>query len=122
MGYYLGHPYAYAVPHPVPVVAASNVCKNEAGTVVPCALGVVPGSALYGFPHALHFPGGVATAAPPDAEADPYLLYANYYGGYGGYRYPFYGYGYGLHGYYGRGYGYGYGYYGYPGYGYYYGK
>merc|ERR1712037_900028 len=40
--YTIGHPHVYGVPlvytHPVlPVAYANNVCKNEAGAVVPCA-------------------------------------------------------------------------------------
>lgn len=127
------YPYGFGYPlvynHHVPVVHASNVCKNEAGSVVPCAGGIVPGSAIYGFPgHVV--PGVVAAEAPADdtvvsvekreaesdpeaeAEADPYLLYSRYYGGYPyGYGYGYYG---GYRGYYG---GY-YGYYGHPYYGY----
>merc|ERR1712029_1045691 len=125
--YHVGHPLVYTHPVVAPVVYANNVCKNEAGAVVPCASGVVPGSGVYNFNDA---PAGLvpvvgaaapAAAAPADdsvvsvekreaeanpeaeAEADPYLLYANYYGHpayYGGY------YGYGR--YYGFPYGYGY--------------
>merc|ERR1712210_147970 len=87
--YTIGHPHVYGVPlvYAHPVAYANNVCKNEAGTVVPCASGVVPGSAVYNF-----------------AAADAWYAYYGrpaYYGGYYGYG------GYGYRGYYGLPYGYG---------------
>merc|ERR1711981_1010482 len=122
-GFY-GHPVALAPP----VVYASNTCKNEAGNLVPCNDGVVPGSSIYAF-NAHPLPHLVPAAAPagadgvvdvekreaeaeaePEAEADPYLLYANYYGTGSAFHHPYY-YGYGGYGYYGHPYGY-YGYYG----------
>merc|ERR1719394_156643 len=67
------HHFAYHVGHPLvythPVVYANNVCKNEAGAVVPCASGVVPGSGVYNFNDA---PAGlvpVVGAAAPAAAA-----------------------------------------------------
>lgn len=126
------HPlvYTHHTPYVAPVVVASNNCKNEAGQLVPCAHGVAPGSSLYSFNNA---PLGVvpvvaqaaqAEAAPAaedagvvdvakreaeaEPEADPYLLYANYYG------HPYGYYGHAYHGYYGY---YGHPYYGYGGYG-----
>merc|ERR1712210_110057 len=112
--YTIGHPHVYGVPlvYTHPVAYANNVCKNEAGTVVPCASGVVPGSAVYNFaaaPVGLHpVVTGVAPVAPAAAEADAWYAY---YG-----RPAYYGYGYGLGGYYGGYAGY---YGGYAGYGYY---
>ena len=114
------HPVAATAPlvythHPT--VYASNACHNEAGQLVPCAHGVAPGSAVYAFNNAAHaFAPVVAPmamaeakmeAAPQeealvsvekrDAEADPALLYAGYYGHpnaysgyYGYYGHPFY--------------------------------
>merc|ERR1712037_518882 len=99
--YTIGHPHVYGVPlvYAHPVAYANNVCKNEAGTVVPCASGVVPGSAVYNFaaaPVGLHpVVPGVAPVAPAAAEAAADAWYA-YYG-----RPAYYGYGYGLGGYYG---------------------
>merc|ERR1711971_597865 len=77
--YTIGHPHVYGVPlvytHPVlPVAYANNVCKNEAGAVVPCASPVAAGSAVYNFadaPVGLHpVVPGVAPVAPAAAEAD----------------------------------------------------
>merc|ERR1711934_741380 len=74
--YTIGHPHVYGVPlvYAHPVAYANNVCKNEAGTVVPCASGVVPGSAVYNFaaaPMGLHpVVPEVAPVAPAAAEAD----------------------------------------------------
>merc|ERR1711971_1107523 len=104
--YTIGHPHVYGVPlvYAHPVAYANNVCKNEAGTVVPCASGVVPGSAVYNFaaaPVGLHpVVPGVAPVAPAaaeaDAEADPEAEAAAdaWYAYYG--RPAYYGYGYGL--------------------------
>merc|ERR1739838_321268 len=127
--YTIGHPHVYGVPlvytHPVlPVAYANNVCKNEAGAVVPCASPVAAGSAVYNFadaPVGLHpvVPGvvGAAPVAPAAAEADAWYAYygrpayygygyglGGYYGGYAGYYGGYAGYGYG--GYYGLGHGY----------------
>merc|ERR1712037_627566 len=77
--YTIGHPHVYGVPlvytHPVlPVAYANNVCKNEAGAVVPCASPVAVGSGVYNFadaPVGLHpVVPGVAPVAPAAAEAD----------------------------------------------------
>merc|ERR1712179_24009 len=132
--YTVGYPHVYGHPlvytHPVPVAYANNVCTNEAGTVVPCASGVVPGSGVYNFaaaPVGLHpVVPGVAPVAPAAAEADAVVSVEKreaeaeaeadpeaeaaadaWYAYYG--RPAYYGYGYGLGGYYG----------GYAGYGYY---
>merc|ERR1739838_1093337 len=104
--YTIGHPHVYGVPlvytHPVlPVAYANNVCKNEAGAVVPCASPVAAGSAVYNFadaPVGLHpVVPGVAPVAPAAAEADAVAdAWYAYYG-----RPAYYGYGYGLGGYYG---------------------
>merc|ERR1712051_694264 len=104
--YTIGHPHVYGVPlvYALPVAYANNVCKNEAGTVVPCASGVVPGSAVYNFaaaPVGLHpVVPGVAPVAPAaaEAEADPEAEAAAdaWYAYYG--RPAYYGYGYGLGG------------------------
>merc|ERR1711935_92115 len=134
--YTVGYPHAYGLPlvYTHPVAYANNVCTNEGGAVVPCAVGVAPGSGVYNFadaPVGLHPVVGVAPVAAAaagdavvsvekreaeaEAEADPaadawYSYYGrpSYYGGYYGY------------GGYSRGYG-GYGGYGYGGYGGYYG-
>merc|ERR1711990_526698 len=120
--YTIGHPHVYGVPlvYAHPVAYANNVCKNEAGTVVPCASGVVPGSAVYNFaaaPVGLHpVVPGVAPVAPAAAEADAVVSVEKreaeaeadpeaeaaadaWYAYYG--RPAYYGYGYGLGGYYG---------------------
>ena len=134
---YAHHPFAYAhhpvvyAHHPVVYTHPTNNCKNEAGQLVPCAHGVAPGSHLYSFPNAPLVPVVAQPAAEEpvaaeepafdvredglvdvkkreaEAEADPYLLYANYYGGYTGY-YPYNYYG-GYYGYYGHPYYAGYG-------------
>merc|ERR1712193_347988 len=107
--YLLPHyPLVYA--HPVVKVEPENICKNDAGEVVECALLNPPYYALAGLPHVPVAPAAAEerkkreAEAEPEAEADPetdpYQLYGGYYG------YPYYGYGYGL------------GYYGYPWYGY----
>merc|ERR1712010_447544 len=130
------HPPVYGLPlvYTHPVAYANNVCKNEAGAVVPCASPVAVGSGVYNFadaPVGLHpVVPGVAPVAPAAAEADAVVsvekreaeaeaeadpeaeaaadAWYAYYGRpayYGGY----YGYGgYGYRGYYGLPYGYGY--------------
>merc|ERR1712210_143104 len=100
----MGHVYGLPLVYTHPVAYANNVCKNEAGTVVPCASGVVPGSAVYNFaaaPVGLHpVVPGVAPVAPAaaeaEAEADPEAEAAAdaWYAYYG--RPAYYGYGYGL--------------------------
>merc|ERR1712210_322328 len=140
--YTIGHPHVYGVPlvytHPVlPVAYANNVCKNEAGAVVPCASPVAVGSGVYNFadaPVGLHpVVPGVAPVAPAAAEADAVVSVEKreaeaeseadpeaeaaadaWYAYYG--RPAYYGYGYGLGDYYGGYAGY---YGGYAGYGYY---
>ena len=76
--YNVGYPHAYGLPlvYTHPVAYANNVCKNEAGAVVPCALGVAHGSGVYNFadaPVGLHpvlGAVGAAPVAPAAAEAD----------------------------------------------------
>merc|ERR1712037_640947 len=135
--YTIGHPHVYGVPlvytHPVlPVAYANNVCKNEAGAVVPCASPVAVGSGVYNFadaPVGLHpvVPGvvGAAPVAPAAAEADAVVSVEKreaeaeaeadpeaeaaadaWYAYYG--RPAYYGGYYGYRGYYGLPYGYGY--------------
>merc|ERR1712203_1080091 len=115
--YTIGHPHVYGLPHvythPVlPVAYANNVCKNEAGAVVPCASPVTAGSGVYNFadaPVGLHpVVPGVAPVAPAAAEGDAVVSVEKreaeaaadpWYAYYG--RPAYYGYGYGLGGYYG---------------------
>merc|ERR1712010_71247 len=129
------HPPVYGLPlvYTHPVAYANNVCKNEAGAVVPCASPVAVGSGVYNFadaPVGLHpVVPGVAPVAPAAAEADAVVSVEKreaeaeaeaeaaadaWYAYYG--RPAYYGYGYGLGGYYGGYAGY---YGGYAGYGYY---
>merc|ERR1712010_177963 len=137
--YTIGHPHVYGVRlvYAHPVAYANNVCKNEAGAVVPCASPVAVGSGVYNFadaPVGLHpVVPGVAPVAPAAAEADAVVSVEKreaeaeaeadpeaeaaadaWYAYYG--RPAYYGYGYGLGGYYGGYAGY---YGGYAGYGYY---
>merc|ERR1712193_64107 len=105
--YLLPHyPLVYA--HPVVKVEPENICKNDAGEVVECALLNPLYYALAGLPHVPVAPAAAeerkkreAEAEPEaeaEAEADPYYLYGGYYGlGLGYYGWP-YGY---YHGYYG---------------------
>merc|ERR1712223_1728893 len=94
--FYYGLPHVPVVhyAHEVVKVEPPNICKNEAGEEVECALKNV----------ALGKKKREAEAAPEaEAEADPWLLYSGYYGHPGYYGYG-YGLGYGWGGYYGLGY------------------
>lgn len=131
---YTHHAAPVVYTHHAPVVyTPGNVCKNEAGAVVPCAhpAGLV-GSGVYAYNHAAYgyVQPVVATAeatpeeaapaeeavvdvskreAEAEAEADPESLYFGYYG-YPGYAYGYHPY-HSAYSYYGLPYTYGYGYY-----------
>merc|ERR1711874_50280 len=95
--HYYGLPHVPVVyTHPLVRVDPPNICKNDAGEEVDCALKDPSYYVLAG-----------RKKREAEAEADPWLLYSGYYGHPGYYGYG-YGLGYGWGGYYGHGY-YGYG-------------
>merc|ERR1712193_360207 len=107
--FYYGLPHVPVVhyAHEVVKVEPPNICKNEAGEEVECALKNAPYYTLGALkPVALGKKKREAEAEPEaeaEAEADPWLLYSGYYGHPGYYGYG-YGLGYGWGGYYGLGY------------------
>merc|ERR1712193_497462 len=95
--FYYGLPHVPVVhyAHEVVKVEPPNICKNEAGEEVECALKNAPYYTLGALKPVALGKKKREPEAEAEAEADPWLLYSGYYGHPG-----YYGYGYGL-GYYG---------------------